>query len=289
MKETTPDSEDLLCVTASRFNFAVLCASSCSEFSTQIRSIGKLNFVDLAGSENIGRSGAENRRAREAGMINQSLLVLGRVINALVEKSSHVPYRYRVRRTLTSPNLFDQRKQTDKATSGLTWRTNEDDHDRHRRPHEVQHGRNAKHPGLREPGKEHPEQARDRLNAELKFTREKNGVYLPVEAHQMMTDENRSLKDLVKELRQQGQLMADQAQEKEDENQSLKALVEDLRQQGQLMADQAREREDHLRRQLRTQELLIRAHSSTESRLDALAKKLVMTLDESTADVTGLH
>lgn len=55
--------------------------------------VGKLNLVDLAGSENIGRSGAENKRAREAGMINQSLLTLGRVINALVDKSQHVPYR----------------------------------------------------------------------------------------------------------------------------------------------------------------------------------------------------
>lgn len=55
---------------------------------------GKLNLVDLAGSENIGRSGAENKRAREAGMINQSLLTLGRVINALVDKSPHIPYRF---------------------------------------------------------------------------------------------------------------------------------------------------------------------------------------------------
>ncbi len=55
--------------------------------------VGKLNLVDLAGSENIGRSGAENKRAREAGMINQSLLTLGRVINALVDQSPHVPYR----------------------------------------------------------------------------------------------------------------------------------------------------------------------------------------------------
>lgn len=55
--------------------------------------VGKLNLVDLAGSENIGRSGAENKRAREAGMINQSLLTLGRVINALVDKTQHVPYR----------------------------------------------------------------------------------------------------------------------------------------------------------------------------------------------------
>lgn len=56
-------------------------------------SSGKLNLVDLAGSENIGRSGAENKRAAEAGLINKSLLTLGRVINALVDKSSHIPYR----------------------------------------------------------------------------------------------------------------------------------------------------------------------------------------------------
>uniref|UniRef100_A0A3P9P6Y2 Kinesin-like protein n=1 Tax=Poecilia reticulata TaxID=8081 RepID=A0A3P9P6Y2_POERE len=55
--------------------------------------IGKLNLVDLAGSENIGRSGAVDKRAREAGNINQSLLTLGRVITALVEKRPHVPYR----------------------------------------------------------------------------------------------------------------------------------------------------------------------------------------------------
>jgi kinesin family protein 11 len=54
---------------------------------------GKLNLVDLAGSENILRSGARDGRAREAGEINKSLLTLGRVINALVEHSSHVPYR----------------------------------------------------------------------------------------------------------------------------------------------------------------------------------------------------
>ncbi|GMN35769.1 hypothetical protein TIFTF001_042281 [Ficus carica] len=54
---------------------------------------GKLNLVDLAGSENISRSGARENRAREAGEINKSLLTLGRVINALVEHSSHIPYR----------------------------------------------------------------------------------------------------------------------------------------------------------------------------------------------------
>jgi len=54
---------------------------------------GKLNLVDLAGSECIGKSGAQNQRAKEAGKINQSLLTLGRVINALVEKTGYIPYR----------------------------------------------------------------------------------------------------------------------------------------------------------------------------------------------------
>ncbi|SGZ38505.1 uncharacterized protein HGUI_00705 [Hanseniaspora guilliermondii] len=61
--------------------------------------VSKMNLVDLAGSENISRSGAINQRAKEAGSINQSLLTLGRVINALsdVKKSgsslSHIPFR----------------------------------------------------------------------------------------------------------------------------------------------------------------------------------------------------
>jgi kinesin family member 11 len=44
-------------------------------------------------SECIGRSGAKDDRAREAGSINQSLLTLGRVITALTENIGHVPYR----------------------------------------------------------------------------------------------------------------------------------------------------------------------------------------------------
>lgn len=65
----------------------------CTTEGPDLLKIGRLNLVDLAGSENIGRSGAKNERKTEAGMINKSLLTLGRVINALVEKSLHIPYR----------------------------------------------------------------------------------------------------------------------------------------------------------------------------------------------------
>jgi len=47
----------------------------------------------VAGSECIGKSGAVQVRAKEAGKINQSLLTLGRVINALVDRASFIPYR----------------------------------------------------------------------------------------------------------------------------------------------------------------------------------------------------
>jgi len=52
------------------------------------------NWWVYTGSENIGRSGATQQRAKEAGSINKSLLTLGRVINDLVDHSQHVPYRY---------------------------------------------------------------------------------------------------------------------------------------------------------------------------------------------------
>eukprot|EP00752_Nemacystus_decipiens_P018211 g16340.t1 len=58
----------------------------------------KLTFVDLAGSERLGRTGAEGQRKREGIQINQGLLALGNVVNALGDdrpekKATHVPYR----------------------------------------------------------------------------------------------------------------------------------------------------------------------------------------------------
>ncbi|CAA9987886.1 kinesin-5, putative [Plasmodium knowlesi strain H] len=60
-----------------------------------ITRIGKLNLVDLAGSENALKSSYGNLKVRqqESCNINQSLLTLGRVINALIENSSYIPYR----------------------------------------------------------------------------------------------------------------------------------------------------------------------------------------------------
>ncbi|XP_075213223.1 kinesin-like protein KIF11 [Lycorma delicatula] len=77
---------------------------------------GKLNLVDLAGSENIGRSGSVDKHAREAGSINQSLLTLGRVITALVDRKSHVPYRESKLTRLLQDSLGGRTKTTIIAT-----------------------------------------------------------------------------------------------------------------------------------------------------------------------------
>jgi len=53
----------------------------------------QLYMVDLAGSESVAKSNAQGVTMAEAGTINRSLLSLGNVIDALVTKRKHVPYR----------------------------------------------------------------------------------------------------------------------------------------------------------------------------------------------------
>jgi kinesin family protein C2/C3 len=61
--------------------------------TTGIRTFGKLNMIDLAGSERVSRSGATGDRLKEAQYINKSLSSLGDVLHSLRAKNSHIPYR----------------------------------------------------------------------------------------------------------------------------------------------------------------------------------------------------
>jgi len=54
---------------------------------------GKINLIDLAGSENTNKSGVTGQGMKEAQNINKSLASLGDCISSLVAKSSHIPYR----------------------------------------------------------------------------------------------------------------------------------------------------------------------------------------------------
>nr|XP_039251487.1 kinesin-like protein KIFC3 [Styela clava] len=61
--------------------------------TTAVRSFGKLNLIDLAGSERVSKSGASGDRLKEAQNINKSLSALGDVIHALGGRQAHVPFR----------------------------------------------------------------------------------------------------------------------------------------------------------------------------------------------------
>lgn len=54
---------------------------------------GKLNLVDLSGSEKISKTEATGQQLEEAKKINLSLSVLGNVINNLAKQSNYIPYR----------------------------------------------------------------------------------------------------------------------------------------------------------------------------------------------------
>jgi len=91
---STPSSSEVMAVGANNSNGVK---------PVEVTTTSKLTFVDLAGSERMKKTGAEGERAREGIKINEGLLALGNVINALADESVvnsennnsplHVPYR----------------------------------------------------------------------------------------------------------------------------------------------------------------------------------------------------
>lgn len=77
---------------------------------THARTRGCLHLIDLAGSERVGRSGAEGQQLLEAQHINRSLSALGGVMAALAAKRDHVPFRDSKLTQLLQDSLAGQAK-----------------------------------------------------------------------------------------------------------------------------------------------------------------------------------
>uniref|UniRef100_A0A7S2PFW9 Kinesin-like protein n=1 Tax=Leptocylindrus danicus TaxID=163516 RepID=A0A7S2PFW9_9STRA len=78
---------------SSRSHLVLTCYITGTKTITGATIHGKLNLIDLAGSERLKNTEAEGLRLKEAQNINRSLSALGDVVAALGNNSKHVPYR----------------------------------------------------------------------------------------------------------------------------------------------------------------------------------------------------
>ncbi|BAE66113.1 unnamed protein product [Aspergillus oryzae RIB40] len=264
-------------------------------------SSGKLNLVDLAGSENIQRSGAENKRATEAGLINKSLLTLGRVINALVDKSPHIPYRESKLTRLLQDSLGGRTKTCIIATVSPSRSNMEETISTLDYAFRAKNIRNkpqinftSKHKLLQEFAFEI-----EKLKGELIATRHRNGVYMTVDAYEQMTMENESRRIVNEEQRAKIESMESNLRNKVQELFTLTSNFNNLKKDNEDTRAALNDTNDVLekteivlkntRSLLEEEEMLRKAHQDTESQLYDIGTGLLSTLDRTVGDVHGLH
>ncbi|KDO35495.1 hypothetical protein SPRG_00342 [Saprolegnia parasitica CBS 223.65] len=200
---------------------------------------GTLNLVDLAGSECIGRSGARNVRAREAGNINQSLLTLGRVITALVDKHPHVPYRDSKLTRLLQESLGGRAMTTIIATLGPAGDCIDETMSTLDYAHRAKSIKNkpeanqrmTKHVLIKEYGVEI-----DALRSQLMAARAKDGIFLPPAQYAEMQDRLAWFSSKLAELEDELDIKTTLVAEVEEALESSKAEVTEL--DGKLSASQ---------------------------------------------------
>lgn len=168
----------------------------------------KLNLVDLAGSENVGKSGAVDKRARETRNINQSLLTLGRVITALVERAPHIPYRESKLTRLLQESLGGRTKTSiiatiSSASSNVDETLSTLDY-AHRAKHITNRPEINQKLFKRALLKEYTEEV-ERLRKDLMATRDKNGIYLSQDKydsmHALIDWQKKKIQDQINDLK----------------------------------------------------------------------------------------
>ncbi|TGZ83811.1 kinesin-domain-containing protein [Ascodesmis nigricans] len=263
---------------------------------------GKLNLVDLAGSENIGRSGAENKRAREAGMINQSLLTLGRVINALVDKSQHIPYRESKLTRLLQDSLGGRTKTCIIATISPAKSNLEETISTLDYAARAKNIRNkpqinqmlTKKTLLREYVTEI-----ERLKADLKAARTKHGVFLTQESFDEITEQNESRRILVEENERKVEMLEHQIQKKQEQFENSMKLFLETQQELHSLAKVLDETKETLaetestldvtKKEAAEQTILRQHHERTEEKLATIGQNLISTAGITIKDLNGLH
>ncbi|KAE8402932.1 kinesin-domain-containing protein [Aspergillus pseudonomiae] len=192
---------------------------------------GKLNLVDLAGSENIQRSGSEKKRAVEAGQINKSFLTLGRVINVLVDKSSHVPYRESKLTRLLQDSLGGRTKTCIIATVSPCLSNQEETIstlDYAFRAKNIHNRPQMNTPVPKDALLSELASEVENLKRNLIATRHRNGVYMTSDAHEEMTKENESQRIINQEQKQRIEALESNLNHKAEESLALKRQLQEL-------------------------------------------------------------
>ncbi|KAF9185457.1 kinesin motor protein cin8 [Haplosporangium sp. Z 11] len=273
-----------------------------SDDGEELLKIGKLNLVDLAGSENIARSGAEATQAKEAGRINQSLLTLGRVINSLVERSQHIPYRESKLTRLLEDSLGGKTKTCIIATISPARSCLEETISTLNYANRAKNIKNTPEINQKMSKKTLIKEYLleiDRLKADLNATREKNGVFMTQESYQALLDESTSNKDLVGETQKEMDRISQElvrVEEKYRETMKYLTTAEHKLSLSNAELDRKKaelqETQDELKKTKQTLEeetILRKAHAHTESQLNEVAAGLRSTLATSVKDIKGLH
>ncbi|KAK4241842.1 kinesin-like protein bimC [Achaetomium macrosporum] len=264
--------------------------------------LGKLNLVDLAGSENIQRSGAENKRAAEAGLINKSLLTLGRVINALVDRSAHIPYRESKLTRLLQDSLGGRTKTCIIATISPAKSNLEETISTLDYAFRAKNIRNkpqlnaltSKKMLLRDFTIEI-----ERLKAELIATRQRNGVYLSNDMYEELTVQNESRRILTEEQAAKIETLEANLKNKVQELLSLTSNFMGLKKEHEgtlAQFDETKELLDQTemvlaatKKSLAEETHIRKAHQATEQKLADMGKDLLSTLARTVGDIDGLH
>lgn len=263
---------------------------------------GKLNLVDLAGSENIQRSGADSKRAAEAGLINKSLLTLGRVINALVDKSPHIPYRESKLTRLLQDSLGGQTKTCIIATVSPARSNLEETISTLDYAFRAKNIRNKPQINSTLPKKTVLNELTveiEKLKSELIATRHRNGVYLPTETYEELKVESESRRIINEEQRAKIESMEASLKHKLQELFTLTSNFNNLKQENKETREKLEQTNDLLERteiilqdtrnQLEQEEMLRKAHQETEEQLHGIGSELLSKLEKTVEHVNGLH
>jgi kinesin family protein 11 len=222
--------------------------------------VGKLNLVDLAGSENSKSAGSVNMRAREAASINRSLLTLGRVINSLVDKTPHIPYRESKLTRLLKDSLGGRTKTCIIATVSPSQQNQEEirntlDYASHakgicnkpQRNHHINHERRV----------DSLLRTIDQLQEELRVNYEKHGVYQTKRQYDAKEQELQQLKDNNSNLQTtNSHLLQAQQENKERADRKISAVMSRIR-----------ETEDALNLEKKEKDKLIVEHDISVSKM----------------------